>query len=370
MERPHARRLGARLASGVALALVAALALTLPAAAWSKDWTKPKLVFKYAPPPTHDTAVDSAGKTHIATERGSGGIWYVTNVSGSWTKCQISSGNDREPSIATAGGVVHIAFARRSGDTRGLYTASSDQETGGEGCGWTPTRRQDGPVSHPSMEAFGSTLSIAFRTGGGKLRFTRGASGDPSWTMLETIDGKCCTSMPSLALTTTGAPRVAYGDGTKKAEGLKYAVRTGSGWKKSKAAKGRVKQVTMVLDKSPGVFTPPSNAPRIAFVINKKGTYYAAKGSSGARGRWFVDFYGRGFARPGIRVWSNDELILVGRGGKYWYSVKRAAIRFGYTLTTSGRDIKMILAGQPGGIDVVTFARKKGTKGIYFSRRK
>ena len=62
------------------------------------------------------------------------------------------------------------------------------------------------------------------------------------------------------------------------AQGLKFAVRTGSGWRCSRAHGGRVKHVAMVLDQMPGLFgQPPSNAPHIAFVVARQGAYLVSK---------------------------------------------------------------------------------------------
>ena len=116
--------------------------------------------------------VDGAGKTHIAAE--DSGIVYATNAGGSWTECRVSSGDDREPSIALAGAMVHIAFARRDTGELGILTASG--APGGSGAAWFDVshapRRQHGK---PSIGAHGSTLHVAFRTADGRLRYTRGA---------------------------------------------------------------------------------------------------------------------------------------------------------------------------------------------------
>jgi len=350
--------------SAATLAFAATFLATLPAASFAAGWTTPKRIFPYAGAPTHSMVTDGNGKTHIATERGSGGIWYVTDASGPWTSCQLSSGNDREPSIVSGNGVLHVAFARRDAGQEGIYTASSDQSAGGEGCGWAISRRFSGKASQPSMGQYGGTLSIAFRNGFKKLKFIKGSAASTAWSVLETIDGKCCTSAPSLDLTTKGAARVAYGDGTSKAQGLKYAVRAGAGWKKSKAGSGRVTHVTMVLDKSPGVFTPPSNAPKIAYVVKKKGTFLATKGSTFASGRWSRRYFGKHFGRPDVAHSSNVTRLLYGGRGDLWYVRMSGAIWLPLKLSGSGRDVKPQLHGS-----VVTFARNAGNRGIYYSRQ-
>ncbi|MFV2063257.1 MAG: hypothetical protein ACC726_07060 [Chloroflexota bacterium] len=357
-------RRGRGLATALSLALIATFITTLPAAAFAAGWTTPKRVFSYGGAPTHSMVTDSGGKTHIATQRGSEGIWYVTNASGPWTSCQLSSGNDREPSIVSAGGVVHIAFARRDAGQEGIFTASSNQPATTAGCGWALTRRFDGKARQPSMGEYGGTLSIAFRNGSKKLKFAKGPAASPVWNILETIDFKCCTSAPSLDLTTTGAARVAYGDGTSKAQGLKYAVRAGSGWKKSKARSGRVLYVSMVLDKSPGVFAPPSNAPKIVYVVRKKGTFLATKGSTFASGRWGNRFFGKYFGRPDVAHSSNVTRLVYGGRGNLWYVRMSGAIWLPLKLSGSGRDVKPQLHAS-----IITFSRNAGNRGIYYTRQ-
>ena len=286
-----------RVPAALTLALVATFIAAIPAAAFTSSWTKPRLVFKHDSAPTHSMVTDGAGKVHIATERGAGGVWYVSNASGSWQQCQISDRNDRQPSIALSGSVVHIAFARQTDGQKGVYTASSDQPAVDPGCGWAVTKRYSGSSSSPSLAAFGATLSIAFNTGARKLRFLKGAAASDPWAPTQVVDGKCCTSAPVLALTTTGSPRIAYGDGTSKSEGLKFAKRTSKGWKKSKVHGGRIKHIAMVLDRTPGLFgEPPSNFPRIAYVVKKQGAYLATQG--GGLGAGASDSWARRLGRP------------------------------------------------------------------------
>ena len=141
------------------------------------------------------------------------------------------------------------------------------------------------------MRAYGGKLSIAFRTGDRKLKFRKGLAGATDWAPAEVIDGKCCTSPVALELTSSGSPRVAFGDGTSRAEGLKFAVRTAKGWKKSKVHGGRIKHVAMTLNKLPGLFgEPPSNDPSIVFVVKKRGSLLATKGAG-----WFYRDLGKAF---------------------------------------------------------------------------
>lgn len=355
---PHPGRV--RLFTAVGMALAVAFIVSIPAAAFDSAWTKPKRVFSYGAAPTH-SMVSANGKVHIATERGSGGVWYVTNESGSWNSCQVSSGNDRRPSIAVADGVVHIAWTRHNDGQKGVYTTSSDQAAPAADCGWAITKRWVGGASHAALGVHGSKFSIAFRTSDKKLKFIKGDADDSGWGKAELIDGKCCTSPVALDLTTGGAPRVAYGDGTSKALGLKFATRTGKGWKKSLVKGGRVKDVDMVLDKTPGLFgKPASNSPKLAFVIKKKGMFVATK-SNGFSSRGF----GKASSGAQIQHASNVTLAVFVRNGDLIQLRTSGGIWFDTKLSGGGGDSKPQLHG-----DRLTYSRKSGTKGIYFTQRK
>jgi hypothetical protein len=302
----------------------------------------------------------------VAAERGSGGVWYVTDRSGTWTQCQVSSGNDRKPSIAVDGSVVHIAFARLTDGERGIYTASSDQPGAAPGCGWSVTERYSGSASHPALAARAGVLSIAFRTGDRKLRFIKGPAASAEWTIRETIDGVCCTSPVVIALTSSGGPRVAYGDGRSKARGLKFGVRTSKGWKKSKVHGGRVEHVALVLDQTPGLFgQPPSNAPHVAYVVKKQGTYHARKGSPGSGGSWSKRFLRKAFGPVDLTHSSNLTYIVHTSKGNLGYTRTSGGIWYGGRLSGSGRDSKpQLAAGQ------LTFSRKMSGSGIYHTRQR
>ncbi len=299
------------------LALACVLLATSTATAFGGGWSRPKRVFTSPSVPSHDMTTDGGGNVHIASERGSGGgIWYITNAGGVWTACQVTEGDDRWPSIAVDGGTVHIAFARVTDGAEGIYTASSDQPGAGKGCDWAATQRHAGGASHPSMQARSGSLSIAFRTADRKLRFVRGQADAADWTLREVIDASCCTSPVSLALTNTGAPRVAFGDGASSAQGLKFAVRTGAGWRSSRAHGGRVKHVAMVLDQMPGLFgQPPSNAPHIAFAVARQGAYLVSKANDNAGGSWDRRSLGQGCraSRPDAREQRDPRRVHQGR---------------------------------------------------------
>lgn len=344
------------------LALLAAFIVSVPAAAFNAGWTKPKRIFSYSPAPVHSMAVDADGHVHVATERGGGGVWYVTNTSGSWTSCQVSDGNDRRPSVAVADGVVHIAFARTTDGQKGIYTASGASPTPAADCGWSIKERYSGSASHPALGVASGKLSIAFRTGDLKLKFIKGTPADTSWDKAEVIDGKCCTSPVALDLTSGGAPRVAYGDGTSRADGLKYATRTSKGWKKSKVQKGRIKHVDLTLDKTPGLFGGgPSNSPRLAYVVKRKGLFMASKAGSG----WSKRGFGRATGPAQISHHSNLTEIVTVNKGNLAYLRSSGGIWGGNKLSGGGTDALPQLSGGK-----LTFSRKAGSKGIFFTRPK
>jgi hypothetical protein len=167
-----------------------------------------------------------------------------------------------------------------------------------------------------------------------------------------------------LALTDTGAPRVAYGDGTSRADGLKYGVRTSSGWKKARVHKGRIIQVAMALNKTPGLFgQPPSDGPRIAYVVKKKGTYLAAKDSSGTSGTWGTRAIARSFGPVTVTDSSNVTYIVYADNGNLRYARTSGGIWTDGTLSGNGRDgSPRLVSGQ------LTFTRSGASSGIYYTR--
>ena len=356
------------IALSVALLLLAvgASAMPAPTAASSNGWTTPQRVFSHGSATSQQMVVDGAGKVHVATDRGSAGVWYVTNAAGPWETCQVSDDNDRWPSIALDGGVIHIAFARLTDGQKGIYTASSDQLGGGSECDWIVSRRSSGGAGGPSLGARGGSLSIAFEASNRKLRFIKGPASATDWTLDEVIDGKCCTSPVAMALTNTGAARVAYGAGTSKAKGLKYGVRTSSGWKKTTAHGGRVKHVAMVLDQTPGLFgQPPSNSPHIAFAVKRKGTFVSVKGSSGASGRWGQRKIARAVGPLDLTHHSNVSFIVYAAGGDLRYARTSGGIWTGGMLIRGKSYSRPQLDGGQ-----LAFTRQGAPAGIYYSRAK
>jgi len=364
MNAPVRRPGPARSLIGLSLATACAMVASTTASAFGDGWASPTRISSATVAVSHDMVTDASGYVHIASDRGSGGVWYISNAGGAWTECQVSEGDDRRPSIALEGGTVHIAFARVTDGQQGIYTASSDQPATGVGCGWPVTLRHAGSASYPSMQVRGGVLSIAFRTGDKKLRFTKGPANAAAWTVGEVIDRSCCTSPVALALTHAGAPRVAYGDGGSRAQGLRFAVRTKAGWRTSKAHGGRVKQVAMVLNQLPGLFgQPPSNAPSIAFVAARQGAYLATKGNDGPGGAWGKRFLGKAFGPLDLTNSSNVTYIVFAKNGDLDYTRGSGGIWWGGKLSGSGKDGQPQLSGGQ-----LTFTRKGGRSGIYHTR--
>jgi len=354
----------ARLLFALTLAIACALIASSTVWGFADGWSRPSRVFAASGAPDHEMVTDAGGFVHIASERGTSGIWYISNASGAWAECQVSDGLDRHPSIAVEGGVAHVAFARLTDGQQGIYTASSDQPVGTPGCGWAVTLRHAGSASHPSMQVRGGTLSIAFRTGNKKLLFAKGPANVPGWAASEVIERSCCTSPVALALTHKGAPRVAYGDGGARAQGLKFAVRAKSGWRKAKVHGGRVKQVALVLNQLPGLFgQPPSNAPLIAFVAARQGAYLATKGNDGPRGAWGKRFLAKAFGPLDLTNSSNITYIVFTRNGVLEYARGSGGIWWGGRLSGKGKDGQpQLSAGQ------LTFSHKGAQPGIFHTR--
>jgi hypothetical protein len=352
-----------RAASLAVAVLVAAgvFVATLPAAAVPPGWSGPTRVVTTPSQPRYSMVVDGAGKTHIAAE--DSGIVYATNAGGPWTECRISSGNDRDPSIAHDGTRVHIAFARRDSGELGIRTASGTP--GGSGsCGWDVVLRHDGNATKPAIGAHAGTIHIAFRTADGRLRYKRGDWDATSWTVHQIVDSTCCQSAPALAMTAEGSPRIAYGDSS--ADGLRYAAPSGSSWNKRRVQRGRILHVALVLDHTndPWNGNQPGNAPSIAYVVKNAGTYKARKSGSGTSGAWSFRYFGRYFAPPDLATESNKSVTIYGQGGKIWATSESGAIYVERKISGSGKDgyPQIDLAGQTS---VVTFARARTSEGVY-----
>ena len=156
---------------------------------------------------------------------------------------------------------------------------------------------------------------------------------------------------------------MAYGDGASGAQGLKFAVRTGSGWQSSRAYGGRVKHVAMVLDQMPGLFgQPPSNAPHIAFVVARQGAYVVSKANDNPSGSWDRRFLAKAFGPLDLTHVSNVTRIVYTKGGDLLYTRFSGGIWVASKLSGSGREGQPQLSGGQ-----LTFTRKGTPDGIYSS---
>lgn len=345
-------------------ATIGAVLMALPAGAFSPNWTTPKRILPFNGPPLHASVVDANGAVHVASEKGSQGIHYITNKSGSWVTCQLTSANDRYPSITISGDVVHFAFARQVDGQRGLYTAASNQPAAvPQGCGFAVTKRYSGGAGTSDIGVWSGVMHVAFRTSNKKLKYFRGDPTAIEWTFRENVDGNCCTSAPAISFTTTGSVRIAYGNGTKRARGLKFALRSNGMRKKSKATSGRVKHVDLVLDHSPEVFTPPNNHPRIAHVVKGRGVYVAWKSRPNAKGSWAHFYFGRKSGPTGLTYRSNQQRVLITGGGNMSMVISGGPIYMTQAISKSRKDFKAVFHGGS-----ITFSRKG--RGVYYSRLK
>ncbi len=342
-------------------ALAALLLLGAPAAAVAPGWTHPHLVFAERFLPAHSMVVDAAGRVHIAVEGPlTGGIWYVTNASGSWVTTQVSHQVDVEPSISLDGGHVYIAFVRKDPDTfkpKSLWTA-----TDASGF-WVTTKRHVGRDHNPSLQVHGGTYSIAFWTkgAGGGLQYLTNSGGP--WS-LSTIDATCCASGgPSLRMTMGGLARVAYPDGsTASGTGLKLAERSvGGAWS--------IRTVDSASSEWPELVINGDAKLVIAYLHKGVGTYVAGR----TGGAWGHSQVGNGYLYPpDIAVWgsgvTSSTAIIVGKSGIITiYTSGDIASHF--DLVHTGNDSNGEIE-QHGGVLQVIFNRASGGTGdgIYYTQ--
>lgn len=350
------RRLLAPIAALAALLLVAG-----PVAAVAPGWTHPHQVFAERFGPAHSMVLDAAGKVHIAVEGPlTGGIWYVTNASGSWTTTQVTTQVDAEPSISLDGGFVYIAFVRRDPNTfksKALWTTTN--ETGS----WVATRWHRGKYHNPSLQVSGGMYSMAFwakGAGGGLFYLT----GSPfSWSM-HTIDGTCCASGgPSLRLTAGGLARVAYPDGsTGSPTGLKLAKRSAGGvWS--------IETVDSQPSEWPELVINGDAKLVIAYLHKGVGTFVTAHSAGG----WHHSLVGNGYLYPpDIAVWgqgvTSATAVIVGKNGIITiYTSGDIAQHF--DLVHTGMDANGEIEQHNGKLQVIFNRASGGTgDGIYYTK--
>ena len=347
----HGRRAG--LASVAAVILGAALGVA-PAAAVPPGWTAPVRIFAGHAGPAHAMAVDVAGFVHIATE-GSGstsGIWYLTNSSGHWQTTRVTTADDHAPSIAVDDIGVHIAFTRHDAAAAGTWTA-----TNGSGD-WVVTERHPGADGAPSLDVHAGIEHVAVASAAHALLHLFGAWDSASWTT-ETVDSSCCGSRPSLRLTSGGAVRIAYADGTPAhPSALKLASRGGS-WSSKTVDGHRSSSPSLVLD--------DADHPDIVYLRAGAGTWYANK-TTGPWGLRQLSTTASG--APDIAAHSGSVAFIYGAHGKLTYATMSGGIIWTVAFSKSGHDSRPEIE-RMGGTPVVIYDRTgSSADGIEFSRQK
>ena len=332
---------------------------TAPVAAVPTGWTAPTRAHATHAAVAHDLASEADGSVHLAVEGApAAGIWYVTRSGSSWDKVQVSAGTDRSPSIALDGSGVVIAFARMDAGDRGIFTVTN---INGE---WeAPVKRFSGEGVDPSLAIFEGRAHLAFRTTGGSLRYAAGpddATDATGW-IAETVDGSCCTSAPSLGVTTGGAPRVAYADGTAASPGgLVVVSRTGaSAWNRQVVDARRVSTPSLAIYGT-GLY--------LAYVRRGAGTWYASKPAA----TWsYKQLDASASGPPDISAFSGSAAFLFGKTGALKYATMSGGILFTkpFTTTAGDRSPRIVRAG---GKPIVTWLRHNGgsADGVLLSRQK
>ncbi len=101
----------------------------------------------------------------------------------------------------------------------------------------------------------------------------------------------------------------------------------------------------------------------MAYVVARKGAYLSTKPAPTTRGGWATRPLGRHLGPLDLHHYSNRTTIVYGGGGKLWVATESGGIFYTSLLSGSGRDGRpQVLVGNGTG---VTFARSRGTTGVY-----
>lgn len=337
-------------------ALLLAAVPAAPASAVPTGWTAPSRAHATHKVVVHDLAVEPDGTVHLAVESDdSSGIWYVTGGPGSWFKEKVTDGDDRQPSIALDGSGVVIAYVRRDAGKEGIYTVTN---VTGE---WVTERRSTGAASDPSVAVYEGRAHIAFRVGS-SLRYVAGPDDSAAGWIEELVDGTCCTTAPSLALTSTGEARVAYGDGTSVSPGgLVVQSRTGAGsWNRQVVDARRVTAPALAVYGT-GLY--------LAYVRRGAGTWYASKPGSQKWTLKQLDAAASG--PPDISAFSGSAAFIFGKPGRLKYATMSGGILLtrAFTSTAGDRTPRITRAG---GKPLITWLRSNGGSGdgVLLSRQR
>jgi hypothetical protein len=337
-------------------ALLLAVVTAAPTSAIPTGWTAPSRAHVTHKVVAHDLAVEADGTVHLAIESDDGsGVWYVTGGPGAWFKEQITVGDDRRPSIALDGSGVIIAYARMTAGQEGIYTVTN---VTGE---WVTERRFAGAASDPSVAAHDGRAHLAFRVGSA-LRYAAGPDDSAAGWIDELVDGTCCSTPPSLALTSGGDARIAHGDGTPASPGgLVLQSRTGAGrWARQSVDAHRVTAPAL------SVF---GTGLHIAYVRRGAGTWYAAKPGTP---RWTLkQLDAAASAPPDISAFSGSAALIFGKTGKLRYATMSGGILLTRAFSSTKGD-RLPRVTRAGGKPVITWLRSNGGSGdgILVSRQK
>jgi hypothetical protein len=206
--------------------------------------------------------LDANGKVH-AVAAGTSGLWYITNKSGSFTRHRITTvvsqplatGLDDYPSIALdAHGNAHVVFVRWTcfdctpNPPKGIYYLTNKS-----GSWSTPKQLAGADASAPSLRVRGGHIFVAWERCAcipelpAQVWYGTNVSG--SWTKVKVAEN---ATHPSLALTSTGKPRIAFAR-----QGIRYAIGASSTGNFSK----RLLTGTTSHDSAPALALMPNGRP-------------------------------------------------------------------------------------------------------------
>lgn len=330
--------------------LVAALLVSMPAGAVAMTgWTTPVRALAAGSKPAHSMASDALGKVHIAVAgSATGGIVYVTNAYGAWKHEQVTIHADLDPSIAVdTDGYVSIAFARTDG-AKGIYLVSN--ATGS----WVESLRHAGADRSPSIAVRGVHTYLAFKTAANSLMYQSNSSG--TWKS-HVVEAGCCAGAPSLRLTTTGLPRIAYArlqGGVARA--LRLALRNAAGsWSLHTVDASASSDPTMALGQHDEVY--------VIYVRHLGGTYWAYGGVTGSN--WtYNQLNSAAHMKPDMEVYYANLYFVYGTPQTLYYTYSSSGIFAGYVLSNTHKDSNPEYAGNR-----IIFNRASGTSGdgIFFT---
>ncbi len=312
----------------VMLAMALLLALAVGDVAAVTGWTGPTRVFD-GPYREVSMDVDTNGKVHAAA-RGSTGLWYLTNRSGSWTRSRLTTnpldGRDVHPTLSIdLDGSVHVAFARYTcldcaprEDAELLYLTNRGRAGGS--FPEDPTFLAIG--EEPSLQVVDGKVYVAHSTcwcrpeqSSAPLGFTTNASG--TWTTTTVFDGG---KSPSLRVASSGRARIAFID-SGYGDGVGQVVYASAG---SSSGAFSISRLDVYYNgRDPSLRLDGLDRPHIAWTVNEApssggGTYYAKRsGGYWVGGRfttikWDVELAVDGLNKP--------HLAVLGPGaGVYYY---------------------------------------------------